>query len=88
MKKLLIDNVSFYKCKEIEETIEEYQNEILFILPYSPKLNPVEKVFSMFKSKIIRKIKDKIEDIIKFVITKIKNYNFDNYYKHNFGNTI
>jgi len=40
-KKFLMDNVSFHKCKEIKDIIEKTKNEILFIPPYSPELNPI-----------------------------------------------
>ena len=40
-KQFLMDNVSFHKCKEIKDTIEKTNNEILFIPPYSPELNPI-----------------------------------------------
>lgn len=80
-----MDNVSFHKCKEIRETIEKTNNEILFIPPYSPELNPIEEVFSMFKAKIVRTSEKHIIDSIKSVINSIKNSNFENYYKHSFG---
>lgn len=80
-KKFLMDNVSFHKCKEIKDVIIKYKNEILFIPPYSPELNPIEEVFSMFKSKLVRSSK-------KQIINNIKNLNFENYYKHSFGDNI
>ena len=55
-KILLMDNVSFHKNKNIKEAIENTQNELLLIPPYSPDCNPIEEVFSLFKSYLRSKI--------------------------------
>jgi len=49
-KYILMDNVQFHKNKEILKIITESNNIPLFIPPYSPEFNPIEEVFSHFKS--------------------------------------
>jgi len=83
-KKFLMDNVSFHKSKEIKEKIEKSSNEIIFIPPYSPELNPIEEVFSNFKRKITRHSNDYVIYNIISAINDIKNSNFENYYEHSF----
>jgi transposase len=87
-KIFLMDNVNFHRNKIIREIIEKSNNEILFIPPYSPEFNPIEKLFSVFKNYINKKVN---------IITKFKNLNkhiddffeksknFDNYYNYSFG---
>jgi len=83
-KKFLMDNVSFHKSSIIKNIIENSSNEILFIPPYSPELNPIEEVFSLLKRKIINSDSNTILSKIKNSIISLKNTNFENYYKHSF----
>lgn len=55
-KIILMDNVSFHKSKKVFDIINKSNNEILFIPPYSPEFNPIEKVFYMFKTYINKKV--------------------------------
>lgn len=48
---LLLDNVPFHKSKETLATFQAKGYLPLFILPYSPKLNAIENVFSVLKSR-------------------------------------
>lgn len=86
-KIFIMDNVKFHKNDIIRKLIEESNNTILFIPPYSPQFNPIEEVFSLFKSYLIKKINpligfDKLNHhIIQFFKTAT---NFLNYYEHAF----
>ena len=51
----MCDNVSFHKSEKVINLIKETKNHPLFIPPYSPDLNPIENVFSIFKSKLQKK---------------------------------
>jgi len=87
-KIILMDNINFHKSKLVIETIKNSNNKVLFIPPYSPEFNPIEKLFSVFKNYINKKVN---------IITKFKNLNkhiddffrktkkFDNYYEYSFG---
>ena len=87
-KYILMDNINFHKSKNIAEIIEKSNNKILFIPPYSPEFNPIEKVFSVFKAYINKKINPttkfkNINSIIELFFEKTTNFN--NYYTYSFG---
>ena len=48
----LIDNASWHKTKAVQEYCEENNITLLFLPPYSPEYNPLERVWSFLKSKI------------------------------------
>ena len=39
----IMDNASFYKSKKIRELIEQADCKLIFLPPYSPELNKIEK---------------------------------------------
>lgn len=81
---IIMDNVSFHHSKVIQDIIKEYNLNILFTPPYSPRCNPIEEVFSMMK-RHFRNLNDDIIFQRKFEITlrDIKLYNnIQNNYKH------
>ncbi len=83
-KLFLMDNVSFHKSKDVTSIIDKTSNKAIFIPPYSPELNPIEEVFSIFKRCIANnKLKNTYSKII-FELRKLKNTNFENYYKYSF----
>jgi len=87
-KYILMDNINFHKSKNIVDIIEKSNNKILFIPPYSPEFNPIEKVFSVFKAYINKKINPttkfkNINNIIELFFKKATNFN--NYYTYSFG---
>lgn len=55
---LILDNASFHKSKATIEMIERAGCEVLFLSPYSPDLNPIEKFWANFKKKVKELIKD------------------------------
>ncbi len=55
-KIILMDNVRFHKNDEIKKILKDSNNKELFIPPYSPEFNPIEEVFSLFKSYLRKKI--------------------------------
>jgi transposase len=48
----LMDNASFHKSEKTRSIIESANCTLLFLPPYSPDLNPVEKVWANLKKKI------------------------------------
>lgn len=59
---LILDNAKFHKSVSTEKLVKSYQCELLFLPPYSPDLNPIEKIWSQLKS-IIRKTKGKFNSL-------------------------
>lgn len=54
---VVMDNASFHKSSKTRELIESVDCKIVFLPPYSPDLNPIEKFWANMK----RWIKDKID---------------------------
>jgi len=48
----LIDNASWHKTLAVQEYCEQNKITLLFLPPYSPEFNPIERVWSFLKSKI------------------------------------
>lgn len=49
---VILDNASFHKSQRAKELIENAGCHLLFLPPYSPDLNPIEKFWAWFKSKV------------------------------------
>jgi len=57
---VIMDNASFHRSQRTKDLIESVNCGIIFLPPYSPDLNPIEKFWANMK----RWIKDKISDFI------------------------
>lgn len=70
LKILIIDNAAFHSTKNVELP----ENIILVpIPPYCPELNPAEKMWQWFKSKIAMKIHESLDNLEDRLIDTIKN---------------
>jgi transposase len=58
---VILDNLSAHKGKEIRELIESVGAELWYLPPYSPDLNPIEKMWSKVKA-VLRKLKARTEE--------------------------
>ena len=47
-----MDNAAFHKSEKTRELIEQAGNILIYLPPYSPDLNPIEKYWANLKSKI------------------------------------
>ena len=61
---LILDNASFHKSAESKKIIKNVGCDILFLPPYSPDLNPIEKYRANLKVRI-RKLLPKVKNFIK-----------------------
>ena len=50
----ILDNLSSHKVEGVQEAIAAAGATILYLPPYSPDLNPIEKLFSKLKT-LLRK---------------------------------
>jgi transposase len=57
---VILDNLSAHKNQETRDLIESVGAQVWFLPPYSPDLNPIEKMWSKIKS-ILRKLKARTE---------------------------
>ena len=74
-KILFLDNGAFHKAKRL---IIPNNIALCFIPPYSPELNPAEKVWGFIKKKITNKAFKTLTELQNFVETIIKKYiNFE-----------
>lgn len=55
---VIMDNATFHKGGRIQELIESYGCRILYLPPYSPDLNRIEKCWAWLKSRIRRRSHD------------------------------
>ena len=46
---VIMDNAAFHKKEDIRVMAEEAGHKILFLPPYSPDFNPIEKDFAILK---------------------------------------
>lgn len=59
---LIMDNAAFHKSEETKAIVEEADCELLFLPPYSPDLNPIEKCWANIKA-FIRKSKHQFSSL-------------------------
>jgi transposase len=63
---VIMDNATFHKSQKSEELIKQSGCQILFLPPYSPDLNPIEKFWANFK-KMVRSNLEKIQNLAKSI---------------------
>ena len=66
---VVLDNLSAHKNQAIRDLIESAGAELWFLPPYSPDLNPIEKMWSKIKA-ILRTLKARTEQALINAITK------------------
>ena len=62
---VILDNASFHKSSQTVALIEGYGASLLFLPPYSPKLNPIEKDFANIKRMRQYNAEASIDEIIR-----------------------
>ena len=60
---VVMDNLSAHKNKEVKEMIESVGAQLWYLPPYSPDLNPIEKMWSKIKS-ILRSLKARTQQVL------------------------
>ena len=60
---LVMDNLSVHKTKSVREALEEIGVKILFLPPYSPDFNPIEKAFAKLKARLRAAEKRTVPDL-------------------------
>jgi transposase len=59
-----MDNASFHKGQDMVNALEDAGHTLLYLPPYSPDLNPIEKKWAHAKAKR-RKVGDSIDRLFK-----------------------
>lgn len=60
---VILDNASFHKDEELHDLAEQRGCRLIYLPPYSPDLNPIEKFWANFKRNLRRVIK-KFDDFL------------------------
>ncbi|WP_375512425.1 IS630 family transposase [uncultured Nostoc sp.] len=69
---VVMDNATFHKGGRIQQLIQDAGCELLYLPPYSPDLNKIEKCWSWLKSRIRKQLeqfdclRDAIENVLRF----------------------
>ena len=64
---VVMDNLSVHKIKGVCEAIEECGAKLLYLPPYSPDLNPIEKCWSKIKT-YLRKAKSRTYETLSLAL--------------------
>ena len=67
---VVMDNLSSHKVKGVRERIEAAGPELLYLSPYSPDLNPIEKAWSKIKQ-LLRSAKARSKEVLDQAITDL-----------------
>jgi transposase len=66
---VVMDNLSAHKVAGIRQLIEACGAQVLYLPPYSPDLNPIEKAWSKFKQ-FLRSAKERTAEALDHAITE------------------
>ena len=83
-KVVLLDNASFHRNNAVRAVFEKHGIIPLFIPPYSPRCNPIEEVFSVFKRYFrTNNVYDPFNDRVWKALEKLKTYTkVQSHYNH------
>jgi transposase len=66
---VVMDNLSSHKVRGVRELIEKAGAQVLYLPPYSPDLNPIEKAWSKIKQ-ILRSAKARTKEALETAIAE------------------
>jgi transposase len=66
---VVMDNLSSHKVKEVRERLQAVGADVLYLPPYSPDLNPIEKAWSKLKQ-ILRSAKARTAEALYQAVSK------------------
>jgi len=85
---VVMDNLSSHKVSGVRQMIEKAGAEVLYLPPYSPDLNPIEKAWSKIKQ-LLRaakaRTKEALEEVIAKALKRIIPKNAAAWFKHSIG---
>ena len=71
---VIMDNMRTHHAKDVQKIVKELKMNVIFLPPYSPDFNPIEKMWSKIKS-ILRKLRSRtlteLSESIKQAFSKI-----------------
>ena len=86
---IIMDNLRSHHSKIVKNTLHQKGLKALFTLPYSPELNPIEEVFSLFKRAVRNNFVTSLEQLKKIITETIFKINttidLNKFYHHAFN---
>ena len=73
----IIDNATWHKTLKVREFCEKNNITLLFLPPYSPEFNPIERVWSFLKSKVKQRFFPSANSFKIFIYELLNRINFD-----------
>jgi transposase len=70
----IMDNASFHRKKNLEAIAKRHKSRLLFLPPYSPDYNPIEKTWANMKKGLVDII-PKYKTLEKAILSYFKKYN-------------
>ena len=63
---IVMDNASFHRKNKLLEIAKNYKKKLIFLPPYSPELNPIEKFWAWLKQHLRKNLYlfDSLDDAI------------------------
>lgn len=49
---IIMDNATFHRKKKVEQIASSFGHTVIFLLPYSPELNPIENYWAILKRRL------------------------------------
>ena len=78
---MVVDNVRYHHAKRLKPILEKYKHriELVYLPPYSPDLNPIERIWCYMRKKITHnRYVETMDDRIKYFNEFICNFNTEN----------
>lgn len=69
---VVADNLSSHKVSGVKEAIHKVQATLVYLPPYSPDLNPIEKYFSKLKALLRKTAARTVDDLWNAIATSLK----------------
>jgi transposase len=70
-----IDNAPWHKTNKVKEYCKNNNITLLFLPPYSPEFNPIERVWSFLKGKVKQRFFQSAQEFKSFVLDLFENIN-------------
>ena len=82
---VVMDNLGSHKSQAVKNAIQDRGAHLLFLPPYSPDLNPIEKLFSKLKALLraaAERTIDALWDRVGDILNQISQAECQNYIRH------
>lgn len=71
---IVLDNASCHTHLKIDSILAETENRLLYLPPYSPDMNPIEKIWSAVKTRLKKIYRYITEDFFEAICTALSEY--------------